>query len=341
MECRVTSYKVVECGYYRYNANSPDFGGYAAIVPQLENWVMREGLNLGDTCTYNPVEGDDILRTFCFDIASRTSESYLVTTWNETALINGKAATVDGHDRVGEATIHLTDIPENQIPGYPTYFWLLPSQGLLSTITFGSPLNGHPNFIKFMNGFLELFSNHVVCDSSIEPATVEGYVESGGPVDIVYYPRFKSILRRNATPIELIKKKRTRIRKTIRKTTLKPTMEETLSFWEKIYATMTGLSDKPLNAETRVKYEIAFTPSAAELNGIVSQWKASDAQWDDVGFEFQGEGNKVIWLSSSLVRSDFDLPIEADDAPIIRAEVLLQALEERKSDILGTLIRDR
>jgi hypothetical protein len=82
---------------------------------------------LDQTCTYEPSELSERIayRTFCYDLTSEEdNESFLLTTWNELPSSQGKIASVNGSAPVGDAEVSLTGIPEGNIPGYATYFWL-------------------------------------------------------------------------------------------------------------------------------------------------------------------------------------------------------------------------
>jgi hypothetical protein len=95
--------------------------------------------------------------------------------------------------------------------------------------------------------------------------------------------------------------------------------------------------EEPVQNDVRVKYELDHTPDADELEAIIEDWIAEhDARWDDVGFQIEGE-QSPFWLSHSVAKTKFDLNIQRDNAEIINAESLLEALTENRAEILNLI----
>ena len=83
-EARISFYRIEKCGYYRYNENTPEFGSINDILSQLQGWVTQPECVLGETCTYEIEDGENVLHTYCFNLVSNgATNDYLLTTWNE------------------------------------------------------------------------------------------------------------------------------------------------------------------------------------------------------------------------------------------------------------------
>lgn len=119
-EARVSFYRVTRCGYYKRGKKEAAFGDLRGTLIALNEWVR--GKPLGETCTYHVKDDDEHHRTFCFRLV-RQPESFLLVLWNETPSTEGNVATVDADAKVGSATVSLTELPKNSIPGYATHFW--------------------------------------------------------------------------------------------------------------------------------------------------------------------------------------------------------------------------
>lgn len=127
----ITIYDVKQCGYYKHGGKQPEFGSLSNLIAQLRTWSA--GKLLGDTKLIQPDGGDD-LPVYLFEIDEKDGCA-LVTTWNEIPATNdNKVASVAANDKVGKATMHLNDVKAGTIPGFPTFFWLLPNRDLLATL---------------------------------------------------------------------------------------------------------------------------------------------------------------------------------------------------------------
>lgn len=337
---KFTFYDVTACGYFPHGGEEARFGSLSSILGQLQRWATSPHFVLRDTCTYEADEGCDALRTFCFDVAHcRTSGDYLLTTWNEIPSTDGKTATVNGGARVGSANVELTDLPADGIPGYPTYFWFLPSEGLFATVTINQILNGHPNLGHYLNGFLRNFSDHA-CRMPNDDGVIEvcGYHQLPTDPPEKLNPRFHSILRRNRAEMEYIRANREHIRKYIRKMKVRPHIARDTGLLRQLFEHFTGLDQQETSPDpVKIRYEITATPSESELEAIIAEWQTScgyPTRWDDVGFEFADDDQTVRWLSYSLARSDFDIDISTGgDGVPYQAQTLLDTIQEERNTI--------
>ena len=341
---RITFYDIEACGYFRRGKEGSLFGDAASCLDQLLQWAKSTGLVLRDTCTYESEERTGCLRTFCFDmVRSSTNTDYLLTTWNEIPSFEGKTATVNGSQRVGTADVELSDLPADGIPGYPTYFWFLPSENRFATVTFNAVLNGHQNLAHYMNGFLRTFSRHV-CKSAndLGEIKVTGYRKSEHDTPARLYPRFESALCYNRAEIEYIRSNRQSISKYIRKVKIEPNIQRDVGFIRKLFEHATGINqNKRVPRPLKIRYEAEATPDAAELNAMIKEWRTrTPTRWDDVGFKITGDSRGIRWLSHSLARDDFELEIDCPANPtVIPAEALLTAIESQR-DSMRTLVKD-
>ncbi len=236
-DARINFYSIQRCGYYRHGTSESIIGNISGLLSQLQSWATRDELPLGSTCTFSPQDTEDnLLRTFCFDIKSNVNTGdFFLTTWNETPSNEGKVPSVSSDRPVGEAQVHLNDIVEGTIPGYATYFWFIPQINVFATIKFQHLLNGQPNLVKYLNGFLETFSDHAVTTQTDDNnLTILGYREDINSEPQGLYHSFKSRLLRKAGEIEFIRQKHASIRKIIRKSQLDLEIEEERSLISKM-----------------------------------------------------------------------------------------------------------
>lgn len=332
-------YEVHQCGYYSHGESKPVFGNLAETLEDLQRWVQAEGKLLGETCTYHIEEGDEYYHTYCFDVhKSGDTGDYLLTTWNEMPSAEGGFASVGVNDPVGNARVHLSSVPANTIPGYATYFWFVPAQGILATVRLGNRLNGHQALVRYLGEFMDKFSRYVELDDDDVDSdhTVVGYRASPTDEPENYYPRFLTRLVQQPGKIDYIRKRRESIRAIIRKNQLTLTTREQITLFKRLVKSMGIGGAEPGDAPLRAKYEISLTPSEEELEDIISRWleNRQQSKWDDVGFKISGESS-TWWLSHSLPKHVLELPVRRVNAEIVDGKSLLDAIQASR----GTLLR--
>lgn len=335
MKARVTLYSVDKCGYYKSGSDNPKFCTLLDTLNELKEWNTKK--TVGETCTYEINDRENIYRTFCLSLITDISQkNYLLTTWNEVPSVNGQVASVNRTSMVGQAEIDLTDIPEENIPGYATYFWFIPNENIFATIQFHHQVNGHQNMVQYINSFLSKFTKHVISQQSSNPIKFDilGYALNQTDRPQHLNPQFKTSILPKPGKIEFIKNNVENIRKIIRKDTVTLETKEEARLLGGLFSKI-GLVDPAIREERiPVKYEINFSPSINELNIIIDTWDNNHSgKWDDIGFMLEGD-NKIYWLSHSLPRDDFELNISKDNDEVINAESLLAALTQKRHPIL-------
>jgi hypothetical protein len=344
-EAKLSFYKINRCGYYQHGTRNRAFGSISSMLSQLSSWATRPNFPLELTCTFTPGESEqDKLRVFCFDIESdsRTGD-YFLTTWNETPSTQGKVPSVSGDQPVGSAQVHLNKIRRGTIPGYATYFWFLPDLQVFATIRFHHIFNGQQNLVKYLNGFLGMFSDHVVKyqidDDNVE---IEGYRESESAEEVLdLLPSFRAKLVRKGGEIALIREKRANIRKLIRKSILDSRVEEEKKLLQQMMQKI-GINDFNHNSrELNVNYSLPYKPTDEELNAIIDNASEEGLSWtNDVGFQFVG-GQEVVWLSNSIVKQEIELHIERENDEVVNLASLAAQLTGKRRLITRVLANNR
>ena len=339
-EASINFYRVARCGYYKHGKRAPAFCGLSDTLGELFQWVKDGKKSLSETCPYEIEDGEEGYRTFCFDIVnSKGNGEYIITTWNETPSTEGNFASVNGTNKPGHASVSLTAVPKNHIPGYATYFWFIPKRNILATIRFHHAVNGHQNLCRYMKFFLAKWTSHVVTDDDDEDAdhSIVGYRKNDKSEAEHLNPMFRSLVLRKPGQIEQLRKNREDIRTIYRKNLLSHKSNADVSFFSGLLVQL-GLQDPPKpNHDIRVKYEFNHTPEEVELNHIIAEWeKEHNTKWDDVGFKLRGD-SEIIWLSHTLAKRTIELDVTRSNAEIVDAESLLNAVQHSRAALLKEL----
>jgi hypothetical protein len=122
---KVTAFEVARCGYFLPRKKIAEFGSLADCLSDFHAWTT--GKNLEDTLTFK-VDGEDVQETYCFEMQkSNKTGNYLITTWNKVPMVEGGVPTANGSAKVGKVDVALAKVANGNIPGYPSYFYFLPS----------------------------------------------------------------------------------------------------------------------------------------------------------------------------------------------------------------------
>ena len=336
-QVKIQFYRISKCGYYKYGAEAPEFGGIADILDQLNTWVKGEGKALSETSTYEIHDAEDLYKTYCFDIKRNNhTGDYVLVTWNETPTNEGRVVTVNGEQPVGDAEVNFTDLPEGSIPGYATYFWFIPEINVYASIRFHhSLLIGKSNLEKYLSEYCAKFTSYVITEENDDGADISGYaIEGEEPQNL--NPEFKSFLYRKPGQIEAIRNAHDLITKVIRKNKLVPQIALHRSVWQRLLEGV-GLAnnENEFTEDVKIKYEFPFTPSIQEFNAMVEKWEDEhETKWDDIGFKLSGDP-QIRWLSHSIAKSDYELDVVRDNDEIVDAQSLLNALSQMRNVILS------
>jgi len=330
----ITFYSIFQCGYFSRGGEAPLFGSIQETLEDIQQW--SSGKKLIETKVAEIDESDTVGNTYLVDIQAKR-DTWVITTWNETASTDGRVASVQAESNVGDATVHMNDIAEGSIPGYATYFWIIPSRNIFASVRFQHPYTAQRPFSAYIKRFMECYSRHVVVGEAT--AEVEypiiGYANTANDEPRHCHPRFKTGLLRNPGQKQFMLDNVERITKVIRKETLDLTQRETLSLWQKMIR-QAGLSSPPVTpVKPRISYDLPFQPTADDIENMFDTWEAAaESKWDDFGVVIKGHQD-VYWVSHTLARKEFDLDVERDNDEVVNSISLIDALLGKRTQILA------
>lgn len=336
---KVQFYRITKFGYYRYGQNEPEFGSASEILDELFSWVRRNDKTLAETCTYEPEDGEDEYKSFCFDLVKNNQTGdFVIVTWNETPTNDGRVVTVDGSQTVGNVDINFTDLPEGSIPGYATYFWFIPDHNVFASIRFHhSLLIGKKSLDRYLKEFAAKFTSFVVTEETDEEIEILGYSDNDDETHHLTAD-FKSYLFTKPGQVDYILHNIENIKKIIRKNELNPQVALDRNIWQKFLEKLNvSHQNNILTEEVKIKYEVPFSPNIEEVNAIIEDWNDHhESKWDDIGFKFESD-NQIQWLSHSVAKDEFELDVTRDNEEIVDAQSLLDALTRIRNVALRLL----
>lgn len=345
-ETRIRFFQVEKCGYYRRGETKPACGDLDSMLAALTRWI--KDVHFGETCTYRSKNTDSHDRTFCFNLERHVKTgSYLLTLWNETPSTKGNVmASVPLNATVGAATVQFTKFPKDNIPGYATYFWLLPDRNLFATISFHNRVSACSPFYRYLKGFLtRFFVAHISYKPSDNPEddlSIEGYqIDSQSGVAPIK-PSFAFTPAQNPQHLQVIRSRRAQIKTIAHKEDLVPKQGKSKTLIKQMLINAGIVNPAVAPLEYKVKYELTYSPTEEELEEMISSYQSyqsspsADDAWQDIGFKFAHE-DRTYWLSASVDRHDLQLAVTRDDAEVVNASSLLSALEAKRTWLLRNI----
>ena len=334
-EAKILFYQINSCGYFRYGSQEPEFGNVSSILSDLKNWIRD--LTLVERATYEVRDGEDLEKSYCLNCVQRNNQ-FLVIMWNQIPTTqNNAVAAISADSTINSPTYSFNEFPENTIPGYATYFWIIPERNLLATIRFHHSKNGHKNFTKYLNEFMAKFSSYVVSEESPDDEynIIVGYRESDANEAQTLNSRFHDSIYKKDGKIEYIRQHSNRITKIIRKNRLSITEPDDRGFFTRMMDRVLLQDVTPEDTEVKVKYEVSYTPTPDQLQQMILDWNESnETRWDDIGFNIAGN---TYWLSHSTAKDEVELNVLRDNDEVINYRSLIQSLQNNQDRIFRAL----
>lgn len=333
MKAKIQFFNIKFCGYYIANSDDYAFGGIEEVFDDVATFIKNK--NLSQTQTYEPNETHP-LRTFCYSLEKKNSE-FLLTTWNEIENKDGKVASINTNGFPQNAEINTLECDEFYVPGYPTFFWILPNEGKMATISFDSARNGRENLELYVLNFLKSCSRFCAIEAD---GTCVGYGDHEAIDSRRILPRFKTQPVKKASKIDVIKDNCQNIVKLIRKDNISCSREVDRKWWE--WALCGATRRESVCEETRARVELDYTPSVEEIENIEREWseglKHEQDRFSDMGFKLRT--GQILWLSHSLPKIELDLNVNylGQDEMLVSGNELLCELQ-RNSDRIKAVLK--
>lgn len=336
-EFKLDFYNVARCGYFRRGHREAEFGDLVTMLNQFQAWV--NDLKLGETRNQDPDLERNIMPTYCFDFRhDQYTNDYFMITWNETQSDEGLVSSVNTNDQVGQVDVESTELPEDNIPGYATYFWFVSEENILvSCRPKGMAYNGHQNLRRYLNNYLEGYTPHVIFDEQ-GPDRILGYSADGQYREGIphVYSKFETFLKSHNTDIEFLYANRERIRKVVKKSSLHFDAPDDRNIYERILEILHVIPTDGHNYDNHsYNVKLDLQPTQNDLSAIIEGWE-NDNVSSDVGFFFTNEVSP-IWLSKTYNKYETILNINRREGDVFDSSTLFRLLLEERPAILNSL----
>lgn len=336
-DVRFTFYRIEKCGFFKHGAEQPTFGKFADILSQLRQWT--NGVELSKT---KLSDGDeDTFPLYILDTYP-SGEDFILACWNQVPSFESGVASVNASSKVGAPKIHINEIVDGSIPGFPTYFWFMPARGVFATLKMGKRVGGQQEMRQYIERFMGMASSHVV--RSDEGADGElhviGFQENEDSDVLNVRPFFRTRLFAKPSERQMFLANRTKIKKVVRRGHFTATNKPTRKMWQGFVSFLRGSFDEGAAnpVDRRVYIELEYQPTEEELRAMMDD-ETKDVKkgtWDDMGFEFTGDPN-IHWLAKTVATETRTIELDCIDEATVSLKSIATAVAHHRAALLQLL----
>ncbi|CAG9177587.1 hypothetical protein LMG32289_03850 [Cupriavidus pampae] len=335
-------FNLTQCGYYASRAprrgTPPALSSIGSALSDLSRW--SNGRRLTETCPYDLTDGSDIPLSYLLACEPEAGGDYLIGIWNRVNGDSNRIASIGHDDIVGAARTEYTDVDEARIPGFATYFWVMPAEAKVAAVRVKHRTNGVRTLEHYLRNFLKFVNpQHTVHRDDEERGLVVVGYRDNPEAEIVrqLFAKFALGTIRKVGDLDFIRARCNDIRAIVSKTTITSREDVDQDFWQTL-SRRVGFGGRAMLEEVPLKLQLPMTFTEAELNNTLADWEAKEEQklsdWDDLGFVFTGESSPR-WLSKSHARNNFDVDVQWIDEEQVNPRALLQQLRRYRNDVLA------
>lgn len=336
IECKIKFYDIKKCGFYHRGDETPAFGGIADTLTKLNEWASSGREFINTTC-YEPDIANDLFNTyFCGWSKNQTTGDCLLVLWNEVFNDNNVIYGINPMARPGETTMLTTGFGDTPaIPGFPSYFWFVPSKRVFAAIKFNHSMQGKSNLDNYISGFLLNKSPYRVLNENDE---VIGFSQDANENEDSprIHPRFHTIgTKQEELEAELLAN-RSNITRIIKRESLTYAVNDDRGIIERVFSGL--LDNSPEFIQTKhITHDLQFSPSEDELIEIIRNFNNLPATSPIRNAGFVLNSGKKIMLRGCSVSLPAELDIQRAENSIIPPETLLNAISQHRNDFLSVL----
>lgn len=331
-------FDVNKCGYYTYRSKSPKFGGLIDTLSKLATWA-GDGREFINTATYEPSPEDNKLRTlYCDCVSDSNSKDTVLVLWNEVTNHGGTIYGIEPMQKPGTTEMLHTEFSKEAIPGFPSYFWFIPSRNLVASVKFEHSTIGKGNLDDYILGFMQWKTPYQVnAKEKIIGHAVDG--KSLDPNDHAI-PRFIIKPRKQLDLETELLTNISRITKIIKTQKLNYQLPKDKKFLELFFDGFNIRRDnETLDLHTAVQdtQELLFRPTEDQLKRIIHSFNESNFEPSIKKIAFGYSDGTRITLNGTSASFSSDIAVTYKENTIITASKLLSALNASKLNILANL----
>ncbi|WP_044367624.1 hypothetical protein [Vibrio fluvialis] len=308
------------------------------LLKEMKYWCYDSEKPLIETATYEA--NSQILEAYCLDFYEQDGD-YILGLWNKVQTNAKGIGAVNANKSSNAAVVKHTKIAKDNIPGYPTYFFISPRKKFFATIKIDQKLTGIQAFRSYIRGYLRHYSSHNVDRKDggdlirgLSRQSSIGLTELTGDkrvTDKRLYPLITFKLMTDVVNKQYLVAHANRVSKIVKDISHVDSLKDSnASILERIARFPSGLSMKK---RSHMRVSIPVDLNEGQMRKFISEFDTNNGSEEyNVGFVFKGD-TKIMWLSGIAKVNEFEENIDFynEDQPIL--ESLMSAIRKNEVDI--------
>ncbi len=310
LECDMHVYDIKKCGLYIGRPDAPEHLGTKDLLKALKFWAIDSNKPLVETSTYS-ADGN-YLEAYCLGL-SEFKGNYLLALWNKIPSSKSGVGMVNGSSSPKNAKVTQSKKGAADIPGYPTYFWILPGSNKLVALKLTNESFGVTQARAYLTGYLQFFSPHALRKGG----KIKGYTDK--PIDkksdeeqIVnnnLAARFTLAVTKIPGKYEEIIKNNQQVTKLVKEIDVYDDQNDiNARVSEQVRGWFNNL--KPADKK-KMRVHMPISVTKADIRDLIRKYEDSDQSNEhDIGFVFKGKSSHIEWLRGANHREKAKIKVE-------------------------------
>lgn len=339
---KIEVHRITRCGFYQRGSKNPLFGALPEWHGEFNKWVQgRSSVSLTSTFQAQDLTSPTV---FCAGSTS-TSDGLGLILWHGVPSTEKGVAYIQENDQPGKVNVQEASLGANSIPGWASYYWILPQLNLLVCLQPAGKIrnrgNGLPDCRGYIHGWLRQHSDYVHCISRQDSP-------DGADFEIVWRSSPKDVGRSDLNvhfdshPVTMpcafdeMRLRCDEIRKLVHSVQLSRVLPRDWDVLTRLVALL-GYEEyaPPETDHLNFRWESDWRPGMNELNALIARQseQAIVGRKERQGVRFRGDST-VYWLDGGPLRDEIEVPQSLEDALHWSPKQLAQAwgyAEERIS----------
>jgi len=313
---KIEIHEITACGFYKRGDHQPLFGVISEWLTTFHGWIKNRP-NVAATTTFSGEEST----IYCADMFLH-ADGFGIKLWHGTPATESGIAYISSGDRLGYTIAKERKIGKNSIPGWPSYFWIIPKENRIITLQHKGGIrnrsSGIPALRDYLLSYLTKISDFTVFSDDNKKRK-----------KIIGYKRTKSSnLHKNLTPffktsqLELpsntndLMEQCGSIRKLILSEQLSRKLPVEYSAWEEILKARAWQNfHAPKDQKLNFRIESDWQPFQDELSELIEQFSGNKDRniKQRIGVRLLG-CSTIHWLDTIYAQDQIDISKELENA---------------------------
>lgn len=321
---KISVYQLTKCGFYSSNGRKFIKGAISDWYLDFIDWT-KTGKKIEDTAMQAP-EDSGVLQNYCVS-ATELHDGFGIVLWNEVPNNKGEVSYIDGRSTVGNPQSQTAGAGVGQIPGWPSYFWILPDEKLIMCLRTKSQTYTNSTGLPQLRWYLQ---SYLLSKSKYIRSTENGNeLESGEKVSFQTKPvKSKRALERIRNACDHIRKMHIRLSAIIGN----GADSNFVRFYRSLGDIFGFTVSLPEADKYLTKISTPWTPTTKELNQAIEEWEDPNSIIHKIGVELDSD-NKIYWFEDFIPTREYTLPESLELAPCWNEEQLISVAKRVHSTI--------